>query len=100
MDLAKNIASGGGVGFAPQAPGTFGSLLGVVLGAGLLYLGHLPLFIAILLVSAAGIWAVRQVGGAEDAGWIVIDEIAGQMIAILALPRVTLAGLVLAFALF
>jgi phosphatidylglycerophosphatase A len=100
MNAARFIASGAGAGFAPRAPGTFGSLLGLILGAGLLYFGHAVLLLAILLVSAAGIWAIRQVGSADDAGWIVIDEIAGQMIALLALPFASLPGLVLAFALF
>ena len=100
MDLPRLIASGGGVGFAPQAPGTFGSLLGLVIAGILLHFGHGPVFIAILIVSAAGLWAINQVGGADDAGWIVVDEIAGQMIAVLALPYVSVLGLVLAFALF
>jgi len=100
MAVARFIASGGGAGLAPRAPGTFGSLVGLVLGAILLHFGHGPLLVVTLLASGAGVWAVQQVGGADDAGWIVIDEIAGQMIALLALPFVSLPGLVLAFALF
>ena len=100
MDVPRLIASGGGVGFAPRAPGTFGSLLGLILGGILLHFGHQPVLIAILGVSAAGVWAIRQLGEVGDAGWIVIDEVAGQLIAVLALPYVTLFGLVLAFALF
>ena len=100
MDLPRFIASGGGAGYAPQAPGTYGSLVGLIIGGILLYFGHGPLLLAILLASAGGVWAINQVGGGDDAGWIVIDEIAGQMIAVLALPYLSLAGLVLAFALF
>jgi phosphatidylglycerophosphatase A len=100
MDMPRLIASGGGAGYAPWAPGTFGSLAGIVAGAALLHFGHFPLLLAILLVSAAGIWVIPHLGGAGDAGWIVIDEIAGQMIAVLALPCVSLPGLILAFALF
>jgi phosphatidylglycerophosphatase A len=100
IDIPKFIASGGGAGFAPLAPGTFGSLLGLVLGAVALHFGHGTLLLCVLLVSAAGVWAVRRVGGADDASWIVIDEIAGQMIALLALPYVNLRGLFLAFVLF
>ena len=100
MELPRLIASGAGAGFAPWAPGTFGSLAGLILGSALLYLGHGPLLLGILLLSAAGIWSINRVGGADDAGWIVIDEIAGQMIALLALPRISLLGLILAFALF
>jgi phosphatidylglycerophosphatase A len=100
MDLPRLIASGGGAGYAPQAPGTLGSLVGLILGGVLLYFGHGPVLVAILLVSAAGVWAIRQLGDVGDAGWIVVDEVAGQLIAVLALPYLTLAGLVLAFALF
>lgn len=100
MDLPRFIASGGGAGFVPQAPGTFGSLVGLVLGAVLLYFGHGVLLLCTLAVSGAGIWAIRKVGGADDAGWIVIDEIAGQMIAVLALPYLSPLGLLLAFLLF
>ena len=100
MDWPRLIASGCGVGFAPRAPGTFGSVAGLVLGAILLNFGHGPLIVGILLISAAGVWAVERVGGADDAGWIVIDEVAGQMIAMVALARVSLLGLVLVFAFF
>jgi phosphatidylglycerophosphatase A len=100
MDLPRFIASGGGAGYAPKAPGTYGSLVGLIIGGILLHFGHGPLLAAILLASAGGVWAIHQVGGGDDAGWIVIDEVAGQMIAVLALPYFSLAGLVLAFALF
>jgi phosphatidylglycerophosphatase A len=100
MDLPRLIASGGGAGYAPRAPGTYGSLVGLIIGSGLLYFGHGPLVVAILIVSAGGVWAINQVGGGDDAGWIVIDEVAGQMIALLALPYFSVAGAVLAFALF
>jgi phosphatidylglycerophosphatase A len=101
MNFARATASGFGAGYAPRAPGTAGSVLGLLLGALLLAAGHLPLFFGILLASGAGIWAIRAIGeGAADPGWIVIDEIAGQMIAMLALPHNSLAGLILAFALF
>ncbi len=100
MDLPQLIASGGGVGYAPRAPGTFGSVLGLIIGGILLYFGHGPLLVGIVLVSAGGVWAIMQIGGGDDAGWIVVDEIAGQMIAMLALPYFTVAGAVLAFALF
>jgi phosphatidylglycerophosphatase A len=100
MKTAAFIASAGGAGYAPKAPGTFGSLAGLVIGALLLDLGHGPLLMGILAASLAGVWAVWAVGGQDDPGWIVIDEVAGQMIALFALPRPSWAGLILAFALF
>jgi phosphatidylglycerophosphatase A len=100
MDVARIIASGAGSGFLPRAPGTFGSLVGLILGSLMLHFGHEILLLCILLVSAAGLWAVGQSGGGNDPGWIVIDEIAGQMIALFALPFLSLRGLILAFVLF
>jgi phosphatidylglycerophosphatase A len=100
VNWPRFIASGGGSGYAPQAPGTLGSLVGLAIGALLLLGGHAPLLLGILLASAAGVWAVREVGGLNDPGWIVIDEVAGQMIAMLALPHNSIIGRLLAFALF
>jgi phosphatidylglycerophosphatase A len=95
------LVSGFGAGYAPKAPGTAGSLVGLFFGALLLTAGHLPLFFGIILASGLGIYAVGAAGSAaQDPGWIVIDEIAGQMIPLLALPHLSLLGLVLSFALF
>jgi len=100
MNAAIFIASGGGTGYAPKAPGTFGALLGLAIGALLLRLGHGPLFAGIIVVSLLGWWSIWAAGGQNDPGWIVIDEVAGQFIAMLALPRPGWPGLLLAFALF
>ncbi len=101
MTLWRVLASGFGVGYAPKAPGTFGSLLGLFLGALLLTAGHLPLLFAIIATTAIGIYAVGTLESAtEDPGWVVIDEIAGQMIPLLALSHLSPLGLLLSFALF
>jgi phosphatidylglycerophosphatase A len=101
MNFCRLIASGCGAGYAPHAPGTAGSLAGLAIGTALLAAGHLPLVFGILVASGAGIWAIAAAGqAAADPGWIVIDEIAGQMIAMVALSGITLLGLILAFALF
>jgi len=77
------VATAGGAGFAPKAPGTAGSLVGVLiyllierlqLGA---YYPH-----AIIFSFIVGIWAssrVEQLWG-HDSQRIVIDEVVGQMI--------------------
>lgn len=95
------IASGLGVGLAPKAPGTFGSLLGLVIGFLLLWLGHIALVAGIILVVIFGIYAISQLPEATtDPGWIVIDEVAGQMLPLLALERFSIWGAVSAFVLF
>jgi phosphatidylglycerophosphatase A len=108
--LAWLIASGFGAGLSPKAPGTAGSVVGLATGALLLAISPASLCAGVMVASAAGLWAagaatglpLRQPakGDADDPGWVVIDEIAGQMLAMLALPRPTLAGAVLAFVLF
>ena len=95
------IAAGFGSGWAPWAPGTFGSLVGLVIGSLLLAGGHFVLLAGIFLATAIGLYAIRQLPEASiDPGWIVIDEIAGQMIPLLALPAFYFKGALAAFALF
>jgi phosphatidylglycerophosphatase A len=110
MTPARWIASGGGSGFFPVAPGTAGSIVGVALGVAFLAISPWLLGGATIVAVVAGTVAIRNAtcmgwlgakkGENDDPGWIVIDEIAGQMIAMLALPRPSWAGVVLAFALF
>ena len=108
---AQIIAAGFGAGAAPRAPGTAGSLVGLVLGALLLQASPALLFAAILLATYGGLWAITAATGLPlratqdaathaDPGWIVIDEIAGQMLALVALHRPSPLGLLAGFALF
>ncbi|WP_224814868.1 phosphatidylglycerophosphatase A [Hasllibacter sp. MH4015] len=83
--MTRLIATFGGVGLLRPAPGTWGSLAGLVL-AFLLHMagGFALLFIATLGVTALGYWAIAQeVGTSEDdPSEFVIDEVAGQWIAL------------------
>jgi phosphatidylglycerophosphatase A len=98
--IARLIASGLGCGRFPAAPGTVASAAAVVLGAGLLAVSPALLAAGALLAAVAGVWAIRAAEVGDDPGWVVIDEVAGQWIALLALPRPTLPGVVAGFALF
>ncbi|MDP5307191.1 phosphatidylglycerophosphatase A family protein [Paracoccus spongiarum] len=75
-----------GAGLLRPAPGTWGSAVAVALGVLLHRVGHFPLLaIATLAVTLAGFWAVRgyTAGMADpDRGEIVIDEVAGQWLAL------------------
>jgi phosphatidylglycerophosphatase A len=85
--LALAIATCG-VGYLPLIPGTFGSLLGVAM---FLLLPRIALPIAILAFTFAGIWAAtltEEMSGRKDPGKIVVDEVAGQLIALLPLAFV------------
>jgi len=110
MTPSRFIASGFGSGFFPVAPGTAGSVVGLVLGAGLLALTPWALFAGTVLALCGGLAAIIRATGlpmkttqkaaADDPSWVVIDEIAGQFCALLMLPRPSWAGTALAFALF
>jgi phosphatidylglycerophosphatase A len=97
---ARLLASVGGVGFAPWAPGTAGSLAALAVGAVLMWVSPHALPIGVLLACVSGLWAIGRASGGADAGWVVIDEVAGQWLAMVTLPRPTLIGLAAAFALF
>ena len=81
--IAVAIATAGGAGFAPKAPGTAGSLVGVALYLALERAGAGAYHVhAIIFFFVIGIWAsarVERLWG-HDAQRIVIDEVVGQMI--------------------
>ena len=98
------IASGLGSGFFPIAPGTAGSLAALPSGIALLLLPGWVLPMAILSITLLGLWAVTQEGrghpGEWDPPWVVIDEWAGQWMAMLPLASPRPLGVLAAFALF
>lgn len=98
--LARVVASGFGTGFVPVAAGTIGSLVALLIGAGLMRLSPLALPGAALLATFGGLWAVRVAGAVDDPGWVVIDEFAGQWIAMLTLRTRSPLALLSAFVLF
>jgi phosphatidylglycerophosphatase A len=120
-----------GVGYFPIAPGTFGSMVGVaiylsiaellqrfapVLGRTnqVIFLSPYSLLLSVELIlitviALLGIWAatrVERLSGRKDPGKVVIDEVAGQLIALLpVLPRldpgwITILSAFLLFRLF
>ncbi|MDE2582414.1 MAG: phosphatidylglycerophosphatase A [Rhodospirillales bacterium] len=94
------IAAGGGVGLARPAPGTWASIVAVLLGAGLLALGWKLLAAAAVLASLTGFWAIAAADIAGDPGFVVIDEVAGQWVTLLGLAHPSPLGVLLALALF
>lgn len=82
---ADVVATVGGVGRLPWAPGTWGSLVAIPLAWGLHWAGGIVLLIAAtLVVFALGYWASKTylAGRSEDPAEIVIDEVVGMMIAL------------------
>lgn len=101
------IGSGFGSGFSPVAPGTAGALL--AFGVWYLYSFLLPpvtvLWVTvalILLFTAAGVWASDRLipYWGEDPKRVVVDEMVGTWIALLAVPAAHLWYGLAAFALF
>jgi phosphatidylglycerophosphatase A len=111
------IATAFGLGYLPKAPGTWGSLAGVLLGWCAMALSRLQVnpriaatgelsnpsaiwwlgfawneFAMIIIVSVIGVWAADQTAKylrTKDPQIVVIDEVAGQLISYmgLATPR-------------
>ena len=83
------LATGCYIGNISFAPGTFGSVLGLVLCYFLSKIGILPsLFIAVSFVFCA-MWIAHEaekILQTKDPGCIVIDEIAGMILTLIGLP--------------
>ena len=97
------IATVGYCGYFPVAPGTVGSLAGLVV-----YLlvwwsqSHVVEVGLIVLLFAAGVWAgttAERYFGGIDPGLIVIDEVVGMLITLAFIP-VGLSGAIAGFVLF
>lgn len=97
---ARRIATLGGVGLIRSAPGSWAS--GLVLPA--VWLGPAACLGLAALLTFAGIWAVRQLareGAVRDPPWVVVDEGAGQLLALSLVPAgAPWLWVVLAFLLF
>ncbi|HEX4999603.1 MAG TPA: phosphatidylglycerophosphatase A [Terriglobia bacterium] len=100
------IATGLGAGFAPKAPGTAGAVVGVAVYLAMEWLrvgAYFPHAIVFFLV--AGTWAAHRVEvfWGHDAQRIVVDEVAGQMIAFAAAAGhrpLSIPGIAAGFVLF
>jgi phosphatidylglycerophosphatase A len=100
MDAPRLVASMFGIGHSPLAPGTVASLVALPLGGALLAWHPLVLAVAILAITLLGLWSLHAGAIDGDPAWVVIDEVAGQWVALITLAAPTLPGLLAAFALF
>ena len=99
--VARLVASVGGVGYSRLAPGTVGSLVAMGLGVGIISLGS-DLSLALAMAVVLGFWSCGVVVKSPKANgkstkngestdpqladpqWIVIDELCGQWLVLLA----------------
>ncbi len=99
---ASVLAFGFGTGLVPVAPGTFGTLPGLLIVAVLAKVPLIAYLPVVLTAFVAGVFicdlASKQLGS-HDHGAIVWDEIVGMMITMIAVP-LSLGTLLLGFLLF
>jgi phosphatidylglycerophosphatase A len=87
--VAAAVATGFGAGYSPIAPGTAGSLLGLLLFWPLRGLPTAFQVGAVVLLFLAGTAAATRVArrvGAHDPGIVVVDEVVGMWASLLFLP--------------
>ena len=83
------FATGAYVGNVPFAPGTFGSLLGLVV---CFLLTTVPISVATIIVVALILFSVwvsehaEKMMGEKDPGSVVIDEVAGMVVTMIGIP--------------
>ena len=101
--LGLFIATCGYLGYAPIAPGTFGSAAGLVVFYAVRSTGSVSVELAaIVLLFAIGVWSGTQAEhhfGGIDPGPVVIDEVVGMLITLALLP-VNLTGAITGFLIF
>jgi phosphatidylglycerophosphatase A len=101
--IGISIATAGGAGFSPIAPGTAGTIVAIPL---VFLSSALPLwgFAAITAATTViGIWAAGvadEAWGTHDSGRIVIDEVAGYFVTMLPVSRSDPTALIVGFFVF
>ena len=101
--LGVFVATCGYIGYAPFAPGTFGSAAGLVAFFLVRQTGSVIVELAaIVVVFVVGIWSAHEAErhfGKTDPGPVVIDEVVGMLITLAFLP-VNSTGAVVGFLVF
>lgn len=97
------VATCGYLGYAPIAPGTVGSAVGVPLYFLIQATGSVAVELGVIVVLfALGVWAgtiAEHHFGATDPGPVIIDEVVGMLITLALIP-VTLTGALVGFFIF
>lgn len=99
-ELAYWLAGGLGLGRVPRAPGTAAAAVATLVAAGLIAVSPAVLAAAAVLAIGAGLWAIPKVAPTGDPSWVVIDEVAGQWVALLGTVHLSIPALVAGFLLF
>jgi phosphatidylglycerophosphatase A len=101
--FAKFIATAGGAGYMPVAPGTAGTAVAVPIAWALAGLPTWQFAVVTVLVTALAIWAADtadRAWGTHDCQKIVIDEVAGYLVTMLTVDRHSWVALLAGFVIF
>ena len=97
------IATCAYVGYAPVAPGTFGSAIGLAVFYVVRHQRSTTVEVAVIVALAAvGLWSATEAEhhfGGIDPGPVVIDEVIGMLVTLAFIP-VNMAGAIVAFLIF
>ena len=88
--LLGQLATLGFIGQKLPAPGTAGSVVAVIAGYFLLPIGWIPFVFLTISISFIGVFAAEiysKSTNTHDSGKIIIDEFAGQWVALLFIPH-------------
>ena len=100
---ARVIATAGFAGYAPIAPGTFGTLVAVPLAwafAGLAPWAYLLATAGIIAIAIGAAGIADRSWGTHDSGRIVIDEVAGYLVTVALVDRSAWLPLAVGFVVF
>ena len=100
---ARLIATVGGVGLSPFAPGTCGTAVAVILASALYWVPSVHFLVLTLITIVVGSWAAHRTDAmwnTQDSGRIVIDEVAGYFVTVSLFDRNSLAILLIGFVAF
>jgi phosphatidylglycerophosphatase A len=101
--IAWVLATWFGCGYAPWAPGTAGTLGALPVYIVVAHWGHWGVGAAALVATFVGVWASSVVArdlGRKDPQIVVIDEVAGMLVTMLPMQRLSWKALIVGFVLF
>lgn len=100
--IIRIISSGGGLGYLPWMPGTWGSLAGIPIAYGFSFLSFYLSALSLIALFFLSVWISGMAeleSGKKDNPSIVIDEICGMALSLFSVPF-TFPHLLIAFSLF
>ena len=103
MSLAKWIATAGGAGYSPIAPGTCGTLVAVPIAWACRSVStgaYVALVVTVTMIAIAAAHRADAEWGTHDSQRIVIDEVAGYLTTAITIDRSSWAMLAIAFVVF